>query len=539
MTDRTPPAATPTIAASERPFTLVIRFGVSRSPSYTRALRAATAFGGFRPTTQASELNELPISAESFVKRLQEWQSVWHMVSYWKRSEVTLNGKPLDPQSLNGYVQVAQCWESLQKSPRADVFCRVSVHDGSWGCRLLKELRRTQEPTWGGLSDPRSYSCWYHFGQFASEGVWRIDKDAVQKVLVREADSRGLWLCPAFDIANVLPELHTLPDTIDTNANHEWYVVSVDGRSVEPSSPSAVGIASKFKPMESLSIGFRLDGPDADTPGLSDARKTRQVPAVSFQDIGGVDEIVTMVREVIELPLKRPDVLKHLGIESHRGVLLYGPPGCGKTLIAKAVAHEVQAHFISVRGPEILSKWFGDSELHLRQIFTEAREMQPSIVYFDELDSIAPTRSGSESGRLDSRIVNQLLTLMDGMDANQHVCTIASTNRPELLDPAVLRPGRFDYKIEIGLPNYSGRLKILQIHTAKTPLEHDVNLGELALAADGFSGAELAFVAREAAYNCLRRTCDVHALMRKPQASDPEALNQSGQWSTSSLRLSE
>jgi len=227
-------------------------------------------------------------------------------------------------------------------------------------------------------------------------------------------------------------------------------------------------------------------------------------PSVTYEDIGGLEEELQRIREMIELPLKHPEVFSRLGIDPPKGVLLYGPPGTGKTLIARAVANEAGANFYSIQGPEIMSKFYGQSEERLREIFTEAEKNAPSVVFIDELDSIAPKRDEVQ-GEVERRVVAQLLTLMDGLTTRGYVIVIAATNRDEAIDPALRRPGRFDREIEIGVPTVSGRQEILQIHTRGMPLDEGVKLDHIAKITHGFVGADLASLAREAAMKSLRR----------------------------------
>ncbi len=229
----------------------------------------------------------------------------------------------------------------------------------------------------------------------------------------------------------------------------------------------------------------------------------RAVPNVTYEDIGGLKRELRLVREMIELPLKHPEIFQRLGIDPPKGVLLYGPPGTGKTLIAKAVANEVNAHFISISGPEIMSKYYGESEQRLREIFEEAKENAPSIIFIDEIDSIAPKRE-EVTGEVERRVVAQLLALMDGLEARGDVIVIAATNRPDAIDPALRRPGRFDREIEIGVPDREGRKEILEIHTRGMPLAEDVDLDELAELTVGFVGADLEALCKEAAMHALR-----------------------------------
>lgn len=228
-----------------------------------------------------------------------------------------------------------------------------------------------------------------------------------------------------------------------------------------------------------------------------------EIPEVRWSDIGGLDDIKQELRESIEWPMKYPHVFEKMGIEPPKGILLFGPPGTGKTLLAKAVATESGANFIAIRGPEVLSKWVGESEKAIRQIFRRARMVAPAIVFFDEIDSIASTRGSDPSGVID-RIVNQLLTELDGIQPLRRVVVIAATNRPDLLDPALLRPGRFDKLIYVPPPDYRARLEIFKVHTRRLPLAPDVSLEELAQRTDGYTGADIAAVCREAAMIALR-----------------------------------
>ena len=230
----------------------------------------------------------------------------------------------------------------------------------------------------------------------------------------------------------------------------------------------------------------------------------RAVPTVTYEDIGGLKRELKLIREMIELPLKHPELFQRLGIDPPKGVLLYGPPGTGKTLIAKAVANEVDAHFISISGPEIMSKYYGESEKRLREVFEEAKENAPSIIFIDEIDAIAPRRD-EVTGEVERRVVAQLLALMDGLEARGEVIVIAATNRPNAIDPALRRPGRFDREIEIGVPDREGRKEILEIHTRGMPLADDVDLDELADLTIGFVGADLEALCKEAAMHALRK----------------------------------
>ncbi|MFB6088302.1 MAG: CDC48 family AAA ATPase [Candidatus Aenigmatarchaeota archaeon] len=248
-----------------------------------------------------------------------------------------------------------------------------------------------------------------------------------------------------------------------------------------------------------------------------------KIPSVTYEDIGGLHGEIRKIREMIELPLKRPDVFRTLGMEPPKGVLLHGPPGTGKTLMAKAVANEAGAHFITLNGPEIMSKYYGESEKRLRELFEEAEENSPTIIFIDEIDAIASKRSEAR-GEVERRVVSTLLTEMDGLEARGDVIVIAATNRVDDIDPALRRPGRFDREIEIGVPDKDGREEILQIHTRQMPLD-EVNLGEYSRITHGFVGADLEALTKEAGMHALRRVLPEISSLEEGEEIPEEVLN--------------
>jgi AAA family ATPase, CDC48 subfamily len=254
---------------------------------------------------------------------------------------------------------------------------------------------------------------------------------------------------------------------------------------------------------EQVSVGEESPGDTESTDNGGEAEADGLTTDTTYEDIGGLDEELELVREMIELPLSEPELFTRLGIEPPKGVLLYGPPGTGKTLIARAVANEVDAHFDTIHGPEIVSKYKGESAERLRTAFERASENAPAIIFLDELDSIAGERD--DSGDMENRVVAQLLTLLDGLDSDEQVVVIGATNRVDAIDPAIRRGGRFDREIEIGVPDETGRREILDVHTRDMPLADDVRLDELAERLHGFVGADIASLAREAGMAALRR----------------------------------
>jgi transitional endoplasmic reticulum ATPase len=324
-------------------------------------------------------------------------------------------------------------------------------------------------------------------------GVGIDDSVTVQKVNVKKAEQ--VILAPTEELNIVGLEEH-LPELLE-------------GRVVGKGDVIPLNIMGRR-------IGFAVTGTSpSDVASLIDANTEfvigsvpksagKGVPRVAYEDIGGLKNEVQKVREMIELPLRHPEIFERIGIEAPKGVLLHGPPGTGKTLLAKAVANETNANFYSIGGPEIMSKFYGESEERLREIFKEAEENAPSIIFIDEIDSIAPKRE-EVSGDVEKRVVSQLLTLMDGIKSRGKLVVIGATNRPNAIDPALRRPGRFDREIEIGIPDEQGRLDILLIHTRGMPLTQDVDLASIAKVTHGFVGADLEALSKEAAMRSLRR----------------------------------
>ncbi|MGQ0796791.1 MAG: CDC48 family AAA ATPase [Methanobacteriota archaeon] len=330
--------------------------------------------------------------------------------------------------------------------------------------------------------------------QRRNAGVGIDEKVGIHKALVRPAERVALAPTEAVRIMGgeqfITQILQGRPVT-----RGDVITISIMGRKFD-------FVVTSFSPTaDAVVVESETEVKLADKPAKEEEAK---VPRVTYEDIGGLGDEVRKVREMIELPLRHPELFERLGVEAPKGVLLHGPPGTGKTLLAKAVASETNANFHAIGGPEIMSKFYGQSEENLRDVFKQAEENAPSIIFIDELDSIAPKRD-EVTGEVERRVVAQLLALMDGLQGRGKVVVIGATNRPNALDPALRRPGRFDREIEIGIPDRGGRLEILQIHTRGMPLAKDVQLEELAAITHGYAGADVAALTREAAIRSLRR----------------------------------
>ncbi|MDH3695829.1 MAG: CDC48 family AAA ATPase [Nitrosopumilus sp.] len=371
------------------------------------------------------------------------------------------------------------------------------IEDQKWNTGQILELtynKKTHVKLWPGT--PEEYGA----GIIKIDGITRQNigagiGDKISLNSVEAVNAEQIVLSPTEKIAaeglqeymiyNYLNHVFTTGDSISLNTQMGGRVQFIV-TSTKPSKPVIVTENTVFK------LGTMTKAVDA------------SVPRITYDELGGLKNEVQKIREMVELPMRHPELFDKIGVEAPKGVLLYGPPGTGKTLLAKAVAGETNAHFISLSGPEIMGKYYGESEERIREIFTQAEENSPSIVFIDEIDSIAPKRD-EVSGEVEKRIVSQLLTLMDGMKSRGKVVVIAATNRPDSIDPALRRPGRFDREIEIGIPDDEGRFDILSIHTRGMPIDEKVDLKQISKTTHGFVGADLEVLSKEAAMRSLRR----------------------------------
>lgn len=371
------------------------------------------------------------------------------------------------------------------------------IEDQNWNTGQILELtfnKKTHVKLWPGA--PEEYGT----GVIKIDGMTRQNigagiGDKISLKTVEAVNAEQIVLSPTEKIAaeglqeymiyNYLNHVFTTGDSVSLNTQMGGRVQFIV-TSTKPSKPVLVTENTVFK------LGAMTKAVDS------------SVPRITYDELGGLKNEVQKIREMVELPMRHPELFDKIGVEAPKGVLLYGPPGTGKTLLAKAVAGETNAHFISLSGPEIMGKHYGESEEKIREIFTQAEENAPSIIFIDEIDSIAPKRD-EVSGELEKRIVSQLLTLMDGMKSRGKVVVIAATNRPDSIDPALRRPGRFDREIEIGIPDDEGRFEILSIHTRGMPIDEKVDLKQISKTTHGFVGADLEVLSKEAAMKSLRR----------------------------------
>lgn len=500
---------------------VTIKFGKSRSSRYSEALSLAYKF---KNHIIEDDLITIRVDSDEIYHMIDTVEKLGDIILGWKESEITwinnANGS-VPSQYINILIN---CGKYREESYDKGTYCFLDeqIIEG-WHCKKLTEIKRHLPTNLEEYLHNRN-RYWFEFGEFCDkEYNWKINKEEIILRLHNEATQKLLYICPYFSEDKIKAFVNELPDIINSSdpnweinekSTDNGFEKSIKKIGVLPKNISDEKIEDEKESLKTVREFF----PDWDERNKEP--KKRYIPVETFSDIGGLDEVLSIIREIIELPIKQPKLFEYLGIKPHKGVLLFGPPGCGKTLIAKAIAHEVKAHFIDIKGPELFNKYFGQSEENLRDVFDEAKKYEPSIIFFDEIDAIAQKRSSEESERYYSRFLNQLLTLMDGFEDYGNVRIIASTNRREMLDDAILRPGRFDYQLEIKIPTRKGCRDIFSIYTSKMPVSNKFDKDKFAENLFGLTGSDIAFVSRESAYNCIRRALNIEDVINEDREID-------------------
>jgi len=493
---------------------LEISFARTSSVNFHVAVRRVKALAhAGRLTVESDEKGQprhyaLALRQEALVENIRRIESLHRVISRWSGAEVVVNGEPLafhDVQGvLNAISEVAACWRRQRKNADGESNpCRGCFTLGCKGLRF--------KPSSGFPGIPRSRPAWYAVGSFDGKAVVLDKRQLVAQLHDRLNETFAI--CPFFDREWAAKRIRELPETLDPEANPARWILgyAIDTRKpvwVFPKGttrlPFDVTLGREAEHIPRVSRvqqppGAAVAGPGGPWAGLpgSATQTTRNIPLARYADVSGQDAAVEAVRDYAELPLKHAELFSRVGVRAGRGILLWGPPGNGKTLLARAVAGESDAHIEVISGPEVLSKWVGEGERRLREVFERAARLAPSVVLMDELDVIAGSRDSADSRHL-RELVSQLLVLLDGLEDRGRVLVIATTNRPQDIDPAILRPGRIDRKVRLGPPDAAGRAALFATLLTRMPVADDVRAEALATRTRGFSGAQIEHIANEA-----------------------------------------
>jgi transitional endoplasmic reticulum ATPase len=471
--------------------TVTLKFTENSQARASFAAKMARSFPSHREeisgevTLHDIHLTNNTSDGESFLRFL----SILRIVESWTDSIVEVDGVNLPGSAVIQMLTIGVCYERQRKSGSRYHYCNgydPRHTPGYFGCRQLQTVNRF---TARNGEVRRSENAWYQHGAM-DESVFNVDRQHVLSMLSDEADDRMAFLCPAFSRDAVAREVESLPSEISPDTDPRW------ARDIRPNGTSGVRQANPYENRRGRSRSSVATVPSTQHETTNNDMH-RVIPQTKFSDVGGQEMAVNRVRDWVELPLRHPEFFDSVGVSIQTGIILHGPPGTGKTLLARAIAGECDAHLEIVNGPEILSKWVGQTEYTLRDVFDRARRYAPAIILFDEIDAIAPTRDKVTHNH-DITLVSQLLALMDGLYERGRIAIVGTTNRLDAIDPALRRPGRFDHSVLMDIPDVVGRQAIFRCHMALMSVSSTVSTKWLAEMTQGATGADIARICREA-----------------------------------------
>lgn len=482
------------IEPDEKPIKIEVSFGKSSSVNYRTAVRLAKQVEGYEERGEGQQIRHsvrLDLSFDDD-KAWDDVRQLSQIIGGWKSASFRLDGRRFTSMwELDQEIgEVRQCYIQRRDSVLGEAHClgKEAPDDEAdfFGCRYVRAI--THEGASGYYS--HQSQKWYQYGELSDERTtFRTDKEKILSLIKTHTADHLCTKCPCFSWDRVAREVSDLPEVIELNGDSHFEV-----KYSEINTNKALGIQPKGS-----SQGFGITIPikiGDDEDDEDDVPVERNIPSVRYADIAAQDEALEEIRNIVELPLTHPEYFLEMGIEPQQGIILHGSPGNGKTLIAKAVATESKAHLEVINGPEVKSKWVGESEKNLRKAFNRARKLQPSIILIDELDAVAPRRDKMDQQH-DVSLISQFLVLLDGLESRGRVAVIGTTNRIEAIDSALRRPGRFDYHIRVAEPDNKGRLAILKVHLGRMKTADGIDLAAFVQNLDGFSGAEIAGLCRE------------------------------------------
>jgi AAA+ superfamily predicted ATPase len=477
---------------------LRLSFRKTSSFNYQKAVSLAAKLPSYKCVGKEGQ-KEHSVYEPLLLNRTVAWKTIKELVRTvrgWKTADLRLENYRNDRSVYRLFQyemdEVESCFRRRQESQREDDYCTGKIsptsEPGYFGCKLERGVSLGT-----GLYFQNKPAPWYKFGRLsAGNKVFHIDKAAILKELKAKTGKNMCIACPALKWGRFHLSIKELPSTI--NVEGSVYQLTRSAINNKPLGIEPEEESGRF----GLNIGLNLGKSD------SGQEEVRRIPDVKYEDVAGQEKAISAIKDVVQLPLTHEKYFLETGVESHKGILLYGLPGNGKTLLAKAVATESKAHLEIINGPEILSMWVGASAKNLRGIFERARRLAPSVILIDEIDAIAPSRE-KMAHQHDVSLISQLLVLLDGLEERGRIIVIGTTNRPQEVDVAIRRPGRLDYAIEVSAPTQEAREAILRVHARKMKLSPDVNFRYLSRIMDGFSGADIAAFCREAGMIAIKR----------------------------------